>query len=168
VVANRIGAAPAYGAAALPDGAILVADWSGRIHRIGRDGAVRPWVELGQNIYQIAADGAGTVFVASYGGNVLRVAPDGQVRVLSTPFGKGRLVAVAATPEGVAYAAERGGNGRIVRIGKDGRHQVIARVRGAEFYGLAVEGGFLYALDLRHRQLLRIPIRQPRPANRGR
>ena len=168
VVAQRVGGAPAYGAAALPDGTILVADWSGRIHRIAPNGTVEPWVELGRNIYQIAVDGAGNVFAASYEGEVVRIAPDGRMRVLSTPFGRGRLVAVAATPDGIAYAAERGDDGRIVRIGKDGRHEVIARVRGAEFYGLAVEGGFLYALDLRHRQLLRLPIRQRRRAVRGR
>src|SRR5690606_14490028 len=164
VVAQRIGAAPAYGAAALPDGAILVADWSGRIHRVAPDGAVQPWAELGRNIYQIAADGAGTVFAASYEGNVIRIAPDGRARSLSTPFGRGRLVAVAAAPDGIVYAAERGDDGRIVRIGKDGRHEVIARIRGAEFYGLAVEGGFLYGLDLRHRQLVRIPIKRRRRA----
>src|SRR5690606_6032191 len=99
VVAQRIGAAPAYGTAALPDGTILVADWSGRIHRVAPDGAVHPWIQLGHNIYQIAADDAGTVFAASYEGEVLRIAPDGRVRALSTPFGRGRLVAVAATPE---------------------------------------------------------------------
>jgi len=167
VVAHRIGAAPAYGAAALPDGGILVADWSGRIHRVGPDGAVHPWIELGQNIYQIAADGAGTVFAAGYEGHVLRIAPDGRVRVLPTPFGRGRLVAVAVTPEGTVYAGERGGSGRILRIAENGRQEVVARVRGAEIYGLAVEGSFLYALDLRHRQLLRVPIRRRRRGVRG-
>ncbi|HEY8468921.1 MAG TPA: M6 family metalloprotease domain-containing protein [Longimicrobiales bacterium] len=160
LIAGRIGTAPAYGAAALRDGSILVADWSGRIQQVAPDGTVRPWTELGRNIYQIAADSAGTVFAASYEGEVIRVGRDGRARVFRTPFGRGRLVAIAATPEGVAYAAERGGEGRIVRIRENGDPELVARVKGAQFYGLAVDSGFLYALDLRHRQLLRIPLRR--------
>src|SRR5690606_13111866 len=99
VAAPRIGAAPASGTAAPPDGTVLAADWSRRIHRVAPDGAVHPWIQLGHNICQSAADDAGTVFAASYEGEVLRIAPDGRVRALSTPFGRGRLVAVAATPE---------------------------------------------------------------------
>ncbi|HEX7090975.1 MAG TPA: hypothetical protein VF192_12615, partial [Longimicrobiales bacterium] len=168
VIAQRIGTAPAYGAAALRDGSILVADWSGRIQQVAPDGAVRPWAELGRHIYQIATDSAGTVFAASYEGEVIRVGRDGRARALRTPFGRGRLVAVAATPEGVAYAAERGGEGRIVRIRENGDPELVARVKGAQFYGLAVDGGFLYALDLRHRQLLRIPLPQRHRGARGR
>src|SRR5690606_4038612 len=127
-VAQRIGAAPAYGTAAPPAGTILVAAWSGRIHRVAPAGAVHPCIQVGHKIYQIAAGDAGAVFGASDEGEVLRIAPDGRGRALSTPFGRGRLVAVAATPEGNAYAAERGDNGRSLRIGKDGLHEVIARV----------------------------------------
>ncbi|HEY8483381.1 MAG TPA: M6 family metalloprotease domain-containing protein [Longimicrobiales bacterium] len=158
VVASRLGAAPAYGAAALPDGTVLVADWTGRIQRVTPQGAVQPWAELGAHLYQIAADSAGTVYAASYTGEVIRIRPNGERTFLSTGFKAGQLVALAATPGGDVFAGEKGGEGRIIRISADGRRSVVTRIPGAQFYGLAVDGRFLYALDLGQRQLLRIPI----------
>jgi hypothetical protein len=35
---------------------------------------------------------------------------------------------------------------------------VVYRSPGARFYGLAVDDGFLFALDLTYRQLLRVPL----------
>ena len=89
---------------------------------------------------------------------------DGHTSILSTGFGRGRLVAVAAAPCGDVYAAERGGGGRVVRFGRDGKAEWTISIPGAQFYGLTVDGGFLYALDLGHRQLLRIPLTGCSPA----
>jgi M6 family metalloprotease-like protein len=162
VLASRFGDGPAYGATLLPDGDLLIAEWSGRLSRLRSDGVLTPYADLETRIYQIASDGEGTVYAASYGGEVLRVAADGSFGMLLTGFGRGRLVAVAATREGDVYAAERGGEGRILRFRRDGGREVIFRERGAQYYGIAVEDNFLYALDLRQRQLLRIPLpRQP-------
>ncbi len=160
LVTDALGSAPAYGAAALPDGSILVAGWGGALRRVDpRTGAVRPWRRLSDRIYQIATDGAGTVFAATWMGEVLRItAPTGHIARIVTPFGRGGLVAVAATPAGDLFAAERGGGGRILRVDADGRRRVVLAVPGARFYGLAVAGGDLYALDLGHRELLRIPL----------
>src|SRR5690606_1548164 len=96
---------------------------------------------------------------------VLRINGDGSVDVIPTGFGPGRLVAVAAAPSGTVYAAERGGAGRLLRI-DPGRPlpQVVASFAGAEFYGLTIDGSFLYALDLRGRQLLRFPLTGEAPA----
>src|SRR5690606_23996825 len=158
LIAGGFGPAPAYGAATLRDGSVLVADWSGRIQRVDRNGEIEPWTELGTGIYQIAVDSAATLYAAAHAGHVLRVGPDGTVTVLPTGFGRGRLVAITASPAGDVFAAERGGKGRVLRIAPDGTTEVIATVEGAEFYGLAVEDEFLYALDLAHRQLLRFPL----------
>jgi hypothetical protein len=38
----------------------------------------------------------------------------------------------------------------------------VYRSPGARFYGLAVDDGFLYALDMTQRQLLRVPLPEPR------
>ncbi len=164
VVATLPGDAPAYGAAALRDGSVLVAEWNGRIHRVTPDGQVHPWTTLSTKVYQIAVDTAATVFAAGYSGDVLRLNPDGAVDVIRTGFGAGRLVAIAATDSGDLFAAERGGAGRILRIGPNGVREEIARLDGAEFYGLTVDGPFLYALDLRGRQLLRFPVAGPKLA----
>ncbi|MBR9991067.1 MAG: hypothetical protein KFH98_15000, partial [Gemmatimonadetes bacterium] len=158
IVASRIGDEPAYGAAVMPDGSIAVADWSGAINRVQRDGTIHPWMQVGYNIYQIASDHAGNLFAATYSGDVLRVSADGDRRVIATGFGAGRLVAIATTPDGAVLAAERGGQGRIIRIDADGRSEVVYWSPGARFYGLAVDDGFLFALDLTYRQLLRIPL----------
>jgi M6 family metalloprotease-like protein len=158
IVASRIGTEPAYGAAILPDGSIAVADWSGAINRVTRDGEVHSWMNVGYNIYQIASDPAGNLFAATYTGDVLRIAHDGARRLIETGFGPGRLVAVATTPTGAVLAAERGGQGRILRIDPDGTREIIYRRPGARFYGLAVDDGFLFALDLTSRDLLRIPL----------
>ena len=88
----------------------------------------------------------------------LRVTTDGTLTRLSTGFGRGRLVAVAVAPCGDVYVGERGGQGRITRFGKDGRAEWTIAVPGAQFYGLTLEGSFLYALDLGHRQIIRLPI----------
>ena len=74
------------------------------------------------------------------------------------------MKAVAATPAGSVFAAERGGQGRIVRIDIGGRRDVVFQRDGAHFYGVAVDREFLYALDLTERQLLRIPL--PAPSRR--
>ncbi|HEX7119186.1 MAG TPA: M6 family metalloprotease domain-containing protein [Longimicrobiales bacterium] len=158
VVAAVAGSTPAYGAAALRDGSVLVADWSGRIRRVTRDGAVEPWTALNVGIYQIAVDSLATIYAAAHSGDVLRVNGDGTVDVIPTGFGTGGLVAVAAAPSGEVFAAERGGAGRILRIEAGRPPEEIARFEGAEFYGLTVDGPFLYALDLRGRQLLRFPL----------
>jgi M6 family metalloprotease-like protein len=156
LVAARFGDEPAYGAALLPDGAFVVAEYGGRFHRITRDGAVSPWAEVDVGIYQIAADDAGTVYAATITGDILRLRGDALPTTLSTGFGRGRLVALAATPDGVVYAAERGGAGRILRFRPDGGRDVVFQERAAQYYGLAVEDDFLYALDLRQRTLIRI------------
>ncbi len=158
VVAAVAGATPAYGAAALRDGSVLVADWSGRIRRVTPTGEVQPWTAVNAAIYQIAVDSAATIYAAAHSGDVLRVKGDGAVDVIPTGFGAGRLVAVAAAPSGAVFAAERGGAGRILRVTPGGAVEEIARFEGAEFYGLTVDGAFLYALELRGRQLLRFPI----------
>jgi hypothetical protein len=158
IVASRIGDDPAYGAAILPDGSIAVAEWSGTINRVGRDGSVHRWIDVGYNIYQIAGDDAGNLFAATWQGDVLRVSADGDRTLIETGFGPGRLVAVAATPDGGVLAAERGGQGRILRVDPDGAREVVYWSPGARFYGLAVDDGFLFALDLTHGQLLRVPL----------
>lgn len=158
LVAADIGTDAAYGAAALPDGSILVAEWSGRVHRVDRDGQVTFWRSLGSPVYQIAADDAGNVFAAGFDGRILRIPRTGPITRLTTGFGRGRLVALAVTPAGDCFAAERGGAGRILRIAADGQRQEIFRRDGAQFYGIAVDNLFVYALDLGHRELLRIPL----------
>jgi M6 family metalloprotease-like protein len=164
VLAATVGAAPAYGMALLPDNTLLVAEWTGNISRVDSFGRVAPWADLEARIYQIATDAEGNVYAATYMGEVLRVrASDGTVTPLNTGFGRGRLVAVAVTPDGDVYAAERGGDGRIIRFRSDGGRELIFRDRGAQYYGIAVEDSFLYALDLRQRKLLRIPLPQRPP-----
>ncbi|HEX2166257.1 MAG TPA: M6 family metalloprotease domain-containing protein [Longimicrobiales bacterium] len=158
IIASRIGEDPAYGAAVMPDGSIAVAEWSGAISRVRRDGSVHPWMDVGYNIYQIASDHVGNLYAATYSGDVLRVSAEGDRTLLPTGFGPGRLVAIATTPDGAVLAAERGGQGRIVRIDPDGSSEVVYWSPGARFYGLAVDDGFLFALDLTYRQLLRIPL----------
>jgi len=158
VVASGLGPAPAYGAAPLRDGSILVADWTGRVQRIAPDGSVHPWTQFGANLYQIATDSLGNLFAAAYDGHVLRLGVDGAFTRIPTGFAPGRLVAIAATPAGEVFAAERGGEGRIVRITAAGDIVDVGRVAGAEFYGLAVDERFLYALDLHNRQLLRFAL----------
>ncbi|HEX7051173.1 MAG TPA: M6 family metalloprotease domain-containing protein [Longimicrobiales bacterium] len=165
VVAAGFSDAPAYGAAALRDGSLLVADWSGSIHWITADGDVRPWTRVDAHVYQIAADSTNRVYVATYEGDVLRIGADGRVTTLETGFGPGRLVAIAATPDGQLFAAERGGAGRILHFDPDGTVTEVGRQPGAAYYGLALDDGFLYALDLGHRQLVRIaPPTTPRIA----
>lgn len=161
LVTRGLGTAPAYGAAALHDGSILVANWTGEVQRVLPDGAILPWSNFGRPIYQIAADHESTLYAASLDGNVLRLDTQGRVRILPTGFGRGRLVAITATPSGTVFAAERGGKGRIVRIERDGTTREIGRVPGAQFYGLAVDGNLLYAVDLGNRQLLRVSIDGP-------
>jgi len=158
MVAARIGSEPAYGAAILPDGDVAVAEWSGRISRVSRDGSVRPWLDLGRNIYQIASDAGGAIYAALFSGDVMRISGDGTFRVFETGFGQGRLVALTTTAAGDVLVAERGGQGRIMRLTMDGRRDVVYRTPGARFYGLAADDVFLYALDLTGRQLLRIPL----------
>jgi M6 family metalloprotease-like protein len=164
LVARGIGEGPAYGATMLPDGSILVADWGGVLTQVvpGSPSVSQVWARLNGRIYQIAADAEGRVYATTYRGEVLRVEASGRVTAHPTGFEPGRLVAVAAGPDGAVYAAERGGSGRIVRLrGEVQLPEEIVRVAGGEFYGLAVDGEFLYALDLGNRQLLRMPL--PRP-----
>jgi hypothetical protein len=158
LIASRIGTEPAYGAAVMPDGSIAVAEWNGDISRVQRDGRVSPWMKLGTNVYQIASDAAGNLYAATYDGLVVRVNARGDRRTITTGFGEGRLVAITTTPEGDVIAAERGGQGRIVRIRSNGTRDLVYRSQGARFYGLALDAGFLYALDLKKRELLRIPL----------
>jgi M6 family metalloprotease-like protein len=160
IVTGDLGTEPAYGLARLPDGSLLVAEWSGRIHQVRAGGEVSRWSDLEQPIYQIAADEAGNVYVALLSGNVLRVEPSGAARVLVTGFERGRLVAVAVAPGGRAFAAERGGGGRIVELTPVGP-SVVAAVSGGEFYGLAACNDFVYGLDLRHRRVVRAAIEGP-------
>jgi M6 family metalloprotease-like protein len=162
IIATRIGTHPAYGAAILPDGSIAVAEWSGDISHVRRDGSVHPWMSLGVNIYQIASDDEGNIFAATFNGDVMRITPQGGVRVIDTGFGPGRLVAVATTATGDLIAAERGGQGRILLIPENGQREVVYRSPAAHFYGLAVDGRFVYALDLTQRHLLRFPLPEPR------
>jgi streptogramin lyase len=157
-LASLPGSIPAYGAAGLADGRILVADWDGRIRQVTPDGRVAPWIELGAKIYQITVDDDGVLYAAAHSGNLLRLDPDGRLTTIRTDFGTGRLVTVAAAPNGAIFAAERGGAGRILMLTPDGASAEVARVNGAEFYGLAADDHFLYALDLNHRELLRFPL----------
>jgi M6 family metalloprotease-like protein len=158
IIAAGIGTEPAYGAAILPDGSIAVAQWNGEISHVRRDGSVHAWMDLGTNVYQIASDAEGSIYAATFSGDVLRVSAAGSQRMLETGFGAGRLVAVATTPAGDVFAAERGGSGRVLRIRPDGTRDVVYHRPGAQFYGLAVDDEFLFALDLTHRDLLRIPL----------
>jgi M6 family metalloprotease-like protein len=161
IIASHIGDEPAYGAAMLPDGSIAVAKWNGDILRVTRQGDVHPWMNVGTNIYQIASDEFGTVYAAMFSGDVLRIAPSGARRIIETGFGAGRLVAVATAPGGGIIAAERGGQGRVLHVRTDGTREMVYHRPGALFYGLAVDEGFLYALDLAQRHLLRIPLPAP-------
>ena len=150
--APRCSSTPGPGSSAwtaLP--ALSFSDWSGRIRRILPDGQVETYAELDENLYQIATDSAGIVYAAGYSGNIIRIeGPDRHVEI-PTGFSKGSLVAVTATPGGDVYAAERGGQGRILRLTPAGTREVITSVSGAQFFGLAVDEGFLYAVDLRNR-----------------
>jgi sugar lactone lactonase YvrE len=83
--------------------------------------------------------------------------PDGRSRVVTTGFERGKLVALATTASGDLYVSERGDQGRIMRIAPDGTREVLLQRRGSQFYGLAVDDHFLYAIDLRNREMLRIP-----------
>lgn len=157
VIASYVGTGPAYGAALLPDGALIVAEWSGQLHRVAPDGTITPYGRLNAQLYQIATDAAGNLFAATFDGSVIRMTPDGTSAIIVTGFSKGKLVAIAVTPDGDLYVAERGNEGRIVRIKADGVREVVLTRKGAQFYGVAVDDHFLYAIDLRHREMLRIP-----------
>jgi M6 family metalloprotease-like protein len=158
IVASRVGSDPIYGAALLPGGDLVVSEYGGRLLRVTRWGTVSTYGDFGRHIYQIAADADGNIFAATLAGDVLRLGRDGTIRTLQTGFGRGRLVAIAATADGDVYAAERGNRGRILRFRSDGSRAIIFEERGAQFYGVALESDFLYALDLRTRKLLRIPL----------
>ncbi len=158
VVAADIGDGPAYGTAVLPDSSIIVAEWSGRLHQVMPDGEVRRYAQLNAHVYQIAADAAGVLYLATFAGHVIRLAPDGTSTVIATGFNEGKLVTLALSRTGDLYVAERGDNGRILRLNPDGTRQVMLQSKGAQFYGLAVDEHFLYAIDMRNRQLLRIPV----------
>ena len=124
---------------------------------VTRDGDVQPLMNVGYNVYQIATDATGNIFAATWLGDVLRISPDGERKLIETGFGPGRLVAVAVADDGSILAAERGGQGRILRVQPDGMRDIVYRRPGARFYGLAVDDGFIFALDLASRDLLRIP-----------
>jgi hypothetical protein len=47
-------------------------------------------------------------------------------------------------------------------VAPDGSREIVYRSPGARYYGLAVDDGFLFALDLTQRHLLRIPL-PPQP-----
>lgn len=158
VVAARFGNSPAYGAALSANGTLLVAEWNGTIWRLDAQGTMSKVVELPANVYQIATDRRGAIFAATYDGRVLRWQSGKTASVLETGFEKGKLVAVAAAPNGSVYAAERGDLGRILRFDPDGSRSIIFHQPGARFYGLAVDDQFLFALDLKDRNLLRIPV----------
>ena len=160
LVAPDVAPEPAYGLAALPDGSLLVAGFSGRIFRVTADGRVALWAELGHALYQIAADARGVVYGALLGGEVARIDTDGRLSLLQTGFERGNLVAVTVAPDGRVFAAERGGGGRIVAL-DDAGPRLVARAAGASFFGLAADDLFLYALDLDRRELLRLPIAGP-------
>ena len=157
VVAANIGDGPAYGAARMPDGAIIVAEWSGKLWRVTPAGQVSDYGKLNAHLYQIATDKDGNLYAATYEGSVIRMSPQGASSVIATGFVKGKLVAIATTPTGDLYVSERGDQGRIIRITQDGKREVLLQRRGAQFYGVAVDDHFLYAIDLRNRELLRIP-----------
>ena len=131
-------------------------------HRVGANGTLQPWITIKANIYQIATNAAGDVFAATYSGDVVRVDHDGTARLMRTGFGLGRLVAITTDEAGDVYAGERGGSGRILKMSADGSRQVVATITGAHFYGLSVDGRFLYAADLAHRQLIRIALPAPK------
>jgi hypothetical protein len=158
VVAANVGAGPAYGTAVLPDSSIVIAEWSGTLHRVTPAGQVSTYAQLNANIYQIAADATGVLYAATYDGVVVRLSPDGPSAIIPTGFDKGKLVTLALSRSGDLYVAERGDNGRILRLNLDGTRQVMLQSKGAQFYGLAVDEHFLYAIDMRNRQLLRIPV----------
>ncbi|MGQ0813452.1 MAG: M6 family metalloprotease domain-containing protein [Gemmatimonadota bacterium] len=157
VVAGHVGDGPAYGAALMPDGALIVAEWSGKLHRVSPEGVVSSYGKLNAHLYQIATDASGNLYAATFEGTVIRMAPDGSSSVVTTGFEKGKLVAIAATPAGDLYVTERGDHGRIIHIRSDGGREVVLQRKGAQFYGVAVDEHFLYAIDLRNRELLRIP-----------
>jgi M6 family metalloprotease-like protein len=161
LLAADVGNAPAYGATRMPDGNLLVSEWTGQIHRILRDGATHLYTQLQARIYQLASDDASNVYAALLRGDVARLSPDGVLTYLDTGFAEGRLVTIAASADGWVYAAERGGQGRIVRFAPDGHRDLLYRDDDAGFYGLALDGGFLYALDLHGRQMLRLPVAAP-------
>lgn len=160
LIVEDVGGDPAYGLTELPDGDLLVAEWSGRLLRVNlATRQVTTYTELPARIYQIASDGTGIVYAASYDGNLLRIEPDGEYSVIPTGFGIGRFVALTATPDGTVFVAERGGSGRILRIDQRGQQHLVFRRPGAEFYGLALaRDHFVYALDLAARELLRFPL----------
>ena len=158
VVASDIGSGPAYGAALMPDNSVIIAEWSGKMHRVTANGTVHPYGRLNANIYQIATDVLGTLYATTFNGEVIRMSPDGASSVYATGFAKGKLVAIAVSRFGDVYVAERGDQGRILRINADGTRQIMLQSRGAQFYGLAVDDQFLYAIDMRNRHLLRIPM----------
>ncbi|MEX2284782.1 MAG: M6 family metalloprotease domain-containing protein [Gemmatimonadota bacterium] len=158
IVASRIGTSPAYGAALLPNGDLLVSEWNGMIWRIDASGRVEPHIKLNANLYQIATDAQGSVYAATYDANIIRWNSESAPTVFETGFEPGRLVSVAAAPGGAVYAAERGDGGRILRFDAYGNKRTVFRSPLARFYGLAVDAEFLYALDLHDRRLLRISI----------
>jgi M6 family metalloprotease-like protein len=158
LVASAFGNGPVYGTALHPDGSVLVAEWNGNVHRIDAAGRVTLYTRFPTHVYQIATDRAGNLYAASYGGDVLAMAPDGTSSTLVTGFEPGGLVAIATAPDGSVVAAERGQAGRILRLRRDGTHEILFRSRGAHYYGIATDRVFLYALDLTARQLLRIPL----------
>jgi M6 family metalloprotease-like protein len=166
VIASNVGKGPAYGAALMPDGSLIVAEWSGKLHRVTPEGMVSSYGELNAHLYQIATDASGNLYAATFEGSVIRMAPDGSSTVVTTGFEKGKLVAIAATPLGDLYVSERGDHGRVIRIAADGTKEIVLQRKGAQFYGVAVDEHFLYAVDLRNRELLRIPrdeIAAPEP-----
>ena len=157
VVASNVGDGPAYGAALMPNGDLIVAEWSGKLHRVTPDGVISDYGKLNAHLYQIATDRDGNIFAATYEGSVIMMTPTGASALVTTGFEPGKLVAIAATPAGDLYVSERGDHGRIIRIARDGTHETLLQRRGAQFYGIAVDDRFLYAVDLKNRELLRIP-----------
>ena len=157
VLASDVGDGPAYGAALMPDGSLIIAEWSGTLHRVSPDGQVSKYASLDAHLYQIATDAQGNLYAATFEGTVIRMTPDGRSRVVMTGFERGKLVALATTASGDLYVSERGDQGRIMRIAPDGTREVLLQRRGSQFYGLAVDDHFLYAIDLRNREMLRIP-----------
>ena len=160
LVAAGIGDQPAYGVALLPDGSVLVADWGGAVHRVDRTGNVTLYTRVfGHHIYQIATDDRGALYVATFSGTVIKITPRGAVSVFASEFGEGRLVAIATSPYGGVFIAERGGAGQILHISDNGTATKLYAKAGAQFYGLAADAQFVYALDLNDRIVLRVPIR---------
>src|SRR5690606_17689201 len=97
LVEEDIGGDPAYGLTELPDGDLLVAEWSGRLLRVNlATRSVSTYTELPARVYQIASDGTGIVYAASYDGHLLRIEPDGEFTVIPTGFGARRFVALTA------------------------------------------------------------------------